>query len=312
MLIVVQEHGDPTIEFSHGDELHAFTFSANGEHLLTGGRHGVRVWQVEDGKQVATIPMQASYAEYAQTLTVSPDGRWIAVGTSRGEVWMVDARTYEKVVSYDMNSFGVGVCSLHFAPDSTRLVAATASEASNWHGHVVWDIATGKRAYAPTTNSFAFTVRYSPLGDRIVTVDFSSIELYDSNNGRLVLDIGSHWGSTSLLWRGNDHLLVAWQGKIQEINASNGEISVEWPVSDDDTPLCIVTPTHGEFIAYSAKNTVVLWDTSTQTQLGYIQHPQDIRSMELSPDGHLLAIRGKNGKITIKNLSCVTVSIRRI
>ncbi|KAF8551251.1 hypothetical protein OG21DRAFT_1512971 [Imleria badia] len=310
MLIVGQEHDDPPIEFNHGDELYAFTFSANGEHLLSGGRHGVRVWQVEDGKQVATISMQASYAEHAESLAVSQDGRWIAVGTSRGEVWMLDAKTYEKVFSYDMNSFGVGVCSVHFAPDSTRLVATTASEASSWHGHVVWDIATGKQAPTPpTSNSFAFAVKYSPLGDRIATVSFSSVELYDSNDGRLLLDIRSYWGSTRLLWRGNDHLLVAWQGKIQQINASTGEVSAEWPMPDGNTHSSIVTPKHGEFIAFSVKNTVMFWDTSTHTQLGCIQHPRDIHSMELSPDGRLLAIRDKDGKITIKNLTHVTYDV---
>jgi WD40 repeat protein len=63
---------------------------------------------------------------------------------------------------------------------------------------------------------------------------------------------------------------------------------------------CIALPKHGEFIAYSTKRTVTFWDTSTHTQLGLIQHPQDIRSIALSPDDRFLAIGGEGGKITIR------------
>ena len=66
---------------------------------------------------------------------------------------------------------------------------------------------------------------------------------------------------------------------------------------------------HGEFIAHSTRRTVTFWDTATHTQLGLIQHLQDIRSIAVLPDDRFLAIGGKDGKITINSLFTITVSI---
>lgn len=48
-------------------------------------------------------------------------------------------------------------------------------------------------------------------------------------------------------------------------------------VPDNNFYACITLTKHGEIIAYSTNRTVTFWDTSRHSQLGPIQHPQDIR-----------------------------------
>ena len=55
-------------------------------------RWGVQVWRVEDAKQIATMK-----ARNVLCLAVSNDDRWIAAGTSSGDVIVWDTKTYEQV-----------------------------------------------------------------------------------------------------------------------------------------------------------------------------------------------------------------------
>ena len=112
--------------------------------------------------------------------------------------------------------------------------------------------------------------------------------------------------NAGLLWS-NNHLFVVSDGTIKQFEASTGSTVSEWPVPDTNGSSCIALPQHGQFIAYSTNDTVTFWDTSTHTRVGLIQHTQSIRSIALSPDDRSLAIGGNSAKITIRNLSRITV-----
>jgi WD40 repeat protein len=110
--------------------------------------------------------------------------------------------------------------------------------------------------------------------------------------------------NTGLLWF-NDHLFVLSRHSIKEFEASTGLAVSECKVDVQSySDSCITLPQHGEFMAYSTQeeNTITFWDTSTHTRVGLMQHDQQIRAIAFSPDDHLLAIGGNNGKIMIKDL----------
>ena len=158
-----------------------------------------------------------------------------------------------------------------------------------------------------------YAAKYSPQGDRIVTASLHFVEVWDSNDGRLLLKIDIQCSlprNKGLHWR-NDHLFVASSGKVQQISASTGSKISEWPAPDADSSSCMALPQHGEFIACSTEHSVTFWDTATRTQLSLIQYPHGIRSIALSPDNRFLATgpTGRGGKITIQSLSHVAVSI---
>ena len=116
------------------------------------------------------------------------------------------------------------------------------------------------------------------------------------------------WYSAGFLWF-NDHLFVLSGREIKQFEESTGSAVSEWPVPSSIPSSCIALPKHGKFIACSTRCTVTFWDTATHTQLGLIEHSQDIRSIALSPDNRFLAIGTEDGNITINCLSRNAVRI---
>ena len=106
---------------------------------------------------------------------------------------------------------------------------------------------------------------------------------------------------TGLLWS-NNHLFVVSDSAIKQLEASTRSTVSTWLVSDTNNSSCIILLQHGEFIAYSACDSVMFRDTSTHTQVGLIQHTQSICLMALSPDDRFLTIGGNSGKIAINDL----------
>jgi hypothetical protein len=278
------------------------TYAANGKYLVSGGTRGVHVWRVEGGELLATME-----APDVRCLAVSKDGQWIAAGTNRGDVFVWDAKTYKQVFAHKEVLFVIGSV-VDLSPDSTRLVVASKNCTAT-----IWDIETRTRRGTLDDAGYygVIAAKYSPQGDRIATASPNSVRIYDSNDGRLLVDIKvkvTPWYNTGLVWF-NNHLFVVSDNKIKRLDASTGSAASEWPVPDTNNTSCIALPQHGEFIAYSTNRIVTLWDTSTHTQLGLIQHPQDIYSIALSPDDQFIAIGGECDKTTTRRLSRITASI---
>ena len=291
-LIIRQAYRDPRIEIDVGSEVYAVTFSANGEYLLSGSRGGVQVWRVEDGTQVTTMEAKA-----VRSLAVSKDGRWIAAGTLFGELFVWDAKTHKQVFKHE-EDFAT-ITGVDFSPDSTRLVSASYKKTAT-----IWDIPTRKRVQTLFHDNSLRAAKYSPQGDQIATATRHSIHIWDSRDGRLLLDIkvgvDPYYG-TGLLWS-NNHLFVVSGNRIQQIDAFTGSVVSQWPLPESDDYSCIALPKHGEFIAYSAKRTVTFWDVSSHTQLGHIQDPQDIRSFALSPNDEFIASGEARGKVCLSRI----------
>ena len=297
MLTIRQESSQP-IEIDAGSEVRAVTFSANGEYFVSGDKK-IQMWRVDDWKELATIE-----TEIVNCVAVSNDGNWIAAGTLWGDVIVWDAITFRLAFKHSKDGH---INSVDFSPDSTRLVSAGHKKA------IVWDVVTCKQIQILRHGDYVTVVaaKYSPQGDRIATATGRSVQVWDSQNGRLLVDIKVEViprYNTGLLWF-DDHLLVVSDDEIKEFDAYTGSTVSKSPVPTSDYYSCIALPKHRAFIACSTHRSLTLWDTSTHSQLALIQQPQDIRSIALSPDDHFIAIGGKDGKISINIVSRIFVSV---
>jgi len=278
----------------------AMVFSPNGEYVLSGGEGGVQVWRLQDGKRIAKL-----VTGDVRCLAVSNDGKWIAAGTYYGHVLVWDANTYKQVFAHNEHCL---IHEVNFSPDSTRLVSALHTNTVT-----IRDIGTRERVQILRHDDEVIAAEYSPQGDRIATATRHCVRVYDSNDVRLLVAIKvevTSWYNTCLLWS-NDHLVVASDGKIKQFEASTGSVVSEWPVHEaaQFQFTGIALPKHGEFIAHSAGHTVTFWNMATRISLFLTEHPQEIRSIALSPNDRLLALGGKDGEITIKSLSWFAVRI---
>ena len=296
-LITGQESTSSPVEINVGRVVWAVTFSANGKYLLSGSDEGVQVWGVEDGKQMATME-----AKKVVCLAASKDGRWIAAGTQDGDVYVWDAETREQVLSHKESDT---VNAVDFSPNSARLVAGSDNREAT-----VLDMATRKQVQTLEHERLVSATKYSAQGDRLATATRHFIRVWD-NDGRLLatIKVGVRpFYNTGLLWS-NNHLFALSNGQVKQFEASSTESAVsEWPVPDTNSYSCIALPKHKEFIAYSTNRTVTLWDMTTRTQCGLIEHTQHIYSIAISPDDQLLAIGGREGHIIIRNLAHITIS----
>ena len=206
VLIVEQERCEPT-EIDIGSEVYAVTFSMNGEHLVSGGVQGVQVWRVEDGKRTATMKTNGIVV----CLSVSKDARWIAAGTNLGEVVVLDTATHEQVFKHkEDNELANGV---DFSPNSPRLVSASRNGTAS-----ILDIATRERVQTLHHDRGVLAAKYSPQGDRIATATRDSVYIYDSSDGRLIIDIKAtvlRYFNAGVVWF-NNHLLVLSDSKIEQ------------------------------------------------------------------------------------------------
>ncbi|KAG6371327.1 WD40-repeat-containing domain protein [Boletus reticuloceps] len=286
------EYSQP-FEIDVGGLLYAVTFSPHGEYIVSGDNHGVRVWRVDDGEEIATM----SAGRTINCLAVSRNGKWIAAGTqSDKKLLLWNATTHERVLKHKHNSF---LNAVDFSPDSTRLVSASGNTAT------IWDISNRQPIQTLDHQSWVFAAKYSPKGDRIATATQNLVRVWDTNNGRLLVNIQVKMiplYNSGLVWF-NNHLFVVSDDTIKQFDASTGSPVAEWQVPDSTSFSCISLPKHGQFIAYSNGDTVTFWCTSTRSQLAAVQHAQNINSIAFSLDDRFLAIGGEDGKISIKSLS---------
>ena len=280
--------------------LRAVTFSANGEYLLSSGLdQNVGVWRVQDGQRVATIN-----AEDVLCLAVSKNGKWIAGGTLWGEVFVLDAETYETVWKHRDRENYRNIAAVDFSSDSRKLVSASWNRTAT-----IWDVASGETVRTLCHKQGLIVARYSLDGDRIATAIYNgSVQVWDSNGGHLLVDIPvTSLCNNGILWF-NDYLYVVCGSAMKELDPSTGSIITEWPIPGDKICSPIAIPVRGTFIAYSTGQTLTLWDMVSHTQLGLIEHHGDINPITLSPGNRFYAIGREDGTIITKGISHIMVS----
>jgi WD40 repeat protein len=178
-MLTVGQEDFPLIEIDVGSKLSVVAFAGNGEYIVGSDGGKVQVWRLEDGKLMATLA-----TENVRCLAVSKDGRRIAAGSYSGGVAVWDANTFELQVCPHSESTFVSTGRADLSPDSTRLLETTEAWA------VVWDLAAGKKILTLNhPGNWVTTAKYSPQGDRIATATRESVRVWDSNDGRLLVDI---------------------------------------------------------------------------------------------------------------------------
>ena len=310
ILTVGQERSLPT-KINASRNLRAVTFSANGKHLLSGGRdQNVQMWRVQNGQREATIE-----AKDVCCLAVSKNGKWIAGGGRKGEVFVWDAETYTTVWKHeedswiseddDFSSDSWIIEDVDFSRDSVKLVSGSRNCTAT-----IWDVASGKRIRTLHHKQGLIAAKFSSYGNRIATATSQSVQVWDSKDGHLLfVDIPLTVPSlyNGLRWF-NNHIFVISYNTIKQLDASTGSTVSEWPVPNSNNYSCIAVPRHDNFIAYSTSRSVTFWDTSTHLQIGLVEHTEDIRSIALSLDNRSLVIGGCHGTIITEGLSHITVS----
>jgi eukaryotic-like serine/threonine-protein kinase len=278
--------------------IHSVVSSPDGKRLATAGRPGVKVWDIQTGKEILSLKGGASASgDFQKCLAYSPDGKRLAAfgGDTPGSAGSRPMTVWNAETGNVLYSIDAECLSIAFSPDGKRLAAAGwLQEGERLIGEVkIRDSETGQAIL--TLRGARGGVAFSPDGKRL----YSNTKVWDSQTGQELLSLKGHVGSVSAIAYSPDGKWLAsasYSSKTLKVwDAQNGE------------ELTTVNGSAGNAIAFSpdGKRIVSSW---TDKSVKVLEAPsgQELLSFEgeeyapdlaFSPDGKQLITAGENLKV---------------
>lgn len=293
-------------------------FSPDGRLLATGSRaqtdnaQGVRLWDVETGRELCSL----AHVAWVNSVAFSPNGQLLATGSQDGLVrlWEVDAvlqKNADSAVSpTTLSGDGDSVQSVLFSPDGRTL-------ASGGDDRMVrlWDIATKlPRLILSGHTGSVRSLAYSPDGQNLVSGGWDrTVRQWDSRTGQAlrtlrggavrVFGIAFSPDGKRLASASSDGVVHLWDASAslssgQVINSFGGHTDWAWRVA--------FSPDGETLASTSVDQTVRLWDVRTGRLRHVLKaHEAGVQAVAFSPDGRLLASCDLDGKLLLTDLAVI-------
>jgi WD40 repeat protein len=216
----------------------------------------VVVWDINTGEALQVF---STLDSPAFCTAWSPDGHFLAAGTSWGQIYAWDFRTREVVARMELLGSDTGYYeSIFWSPDGKYLVSSTPDR---WVR--VWQVSSHTQVHELAVSDLngILAVAWSPNGAQIIA---------GRRDGSIVLLDTKTWKKSRIL-----------DGHVNEVK------SLAW--SPDSTL----------FASTGLDRSILLWDATTgkiQQQLVKIGQPR-MRVLRWSPDGTMIATGGEDGTL---------------
>ena len=264
------------------------SFSPDSTMLATGGTRGVKLWNVNTGRDVANIPIKPS--SHVQLVSFSPDGRTLAYRVSGEEftrLWDVTTQTQTGIIENPSVDYWA------FSPDGKILASAA--------GRIItlWDVVTGQPiATLEGPLGRVRHITYSPDGNTLASVSRdNTVRLWDiATNENIETFEGTSYAAfspdgTMLVFRSNGSDVVVWNliTRDKTIIPKN-----DFMAFLPDSSMMLLRSTSGE-----SRGSVSVWDAKTSTFITTLDSEifADRKLPIFSPDGKTLAIMGEDSTI---------------
>ncbi|CAE6415991.1 unnamed protein product, partial [Rhizoctonia solani] len=151
------------------------------------------VWDTTDGREVSEAYKSRTEAT---SISYSPNGSFIALGHKNKIITIWDAYTGTEELKR-LTGHPSLVKSVHFSPDSTRLVSSTDEQI--W----IWDVQTGQMLFElPHGHEKGIkSASYSPDGTRIISISYDmSVRIHDArtNQERALSWVATEYGDWTM------------------------------------------------------------------------------------------------------------------
>jgi WD40 repeat protein len=267
--------------------IYSVAFSPDGKRLAYGSGVTIRLWDVETGKQSATL----KHSSWILSVAFSPDGKLLASGTERlrdGTVRLWDVQTGKHLTTFEEHSRGV--TSVAFSPDGKRLASGSYDNTVR-----LWDVQTGKPlATLEGHSDVVYSVAFSPDGKRLASGSGDKhVRLWDVQTGKELTTFEEHSGRVYSVTFSPDGKRLA-SGSLDKTihlwDVQTGKESTTLKGHSGGVRSVAFSPDGKRLASGSWDNTVRLWDVQTRKPLATLEgHSDVVYSVAFSPDGKLLA-----------------------
>jgi WD40 repeat protein len=274
----------------------SIVFSPDGKRIVTGGRDGVKVWNVALGVEEVLLIGDRS-ASGVQSVDYSFDGNWIVGGGNLGiTVW--DARSGAENPAFSRNSYAANAVA--FSPDGMRIVSGGSD------GIKLWKVATGIEQRSLIKERSAINaVAFNIDGDRIVGGGKGrTVWLWDSLTGeRIETFKGHNYEVLAVAFSPDGRQIVSAAGKNYRDEYTLWTVSEQRPITDDDysSVTAAAFSPKGDRIATGAwDNQLRLWDARGAQEMEFSLGAAGgdlILSLAFSPDGKQIITGSRPGGI---------------
>jgi WD40 repeat protein len=210
-------------------------FSPDGKTLFTGG-DGLRVWDVPSAREIRQ-PLR--HLKYLQ-LSLSPDGKFIAVGHYDRVLDVLDAATgklVNTVLPVQLAAFGA--TSVGFSPDGKQLAMVESHD-----GISIFDAQSWRRTHSIRTGDLVYSSAFSPDGKLLAIAHREELKVVELPSGKIRFHHNdpAFMGRTvfspdgkSLAWRNGDGMTF-----LTEV--ATGKIRRRFPRPTRNSDLLVYSP----------------------------------------------------------------------
>ncbi len=234
-----------------------------------------------------------------KSLSITPNGKILLVGTGDGLLTAIDLETQEVLYSKAVLVNNYSSIAVNLEKD----IIVVGDDKTV----MILRLSDGRKlSFLREHTGRISDVAISPDGKNIVSVsgDDRTIRIWDVNSGELIETIGANIGPTTSVEYtpdgmmfitgaiGSDRTLKFWDAKTLELlNTSPQQPGFinDLEISDDGTKLVA-----------AVRNLVKSWDVNTLQEIRSIKGPRlDINSIAISPDNRTVATANKEGTIML-------------
>ncbi|MEW6615674.1 MAG: caspase family protein [Thermodesulfobacteriota bacterium] len=265
-------------------------FSPDMKYVLSGGREGIKLWDIETGKEIIRQFVGSGIA-------VSPDGKYVLsllfktlklwdIGTGK-EIW----------TSVELPNY---IQSIAFSPDSKYALSGDQGGAVK-----LWDISTGREirtftGHLPLVASVAFSPdgRYALSG----SMNDRAIKIWDVEAGKEIKNLGRQvYGVSSISFSKDGRYVLAGNGTNLCLWDVLSGIKIRTFSGHQETVYSAALSPDDRYAASGGEDkTLKLWDVSTGTEKKTLMgHTDRILSVAFSPDGRYVLSGGPDNTLRL-------------
>jgi WD40 repeat protein len=293
----------------------ALAVSPDKSTVAAGRGNQIHVYDAGSGTHIRTLvdpnlttpdkkPVKAAHLSIVESLTFSPDGKYLASGSFQ-EVILWDAQT--GMLKQKLTGFADRVVALAFSPSGKLL--ATGGGTPTEDGEIkVFEMPTGKQLLDIKNghSDTVFGVSFNNDGTKLATCGADKfVKVFEIPSGKFlkafeghthhVLDVGWKADGKLLASGGADNVIKIWnyeQGEqVRTINAHSKQV----------TRLLFIG-TSSQFVTCSGDQTVKFWNVDNGGNTRNFSGNNDfVYAVGVSPDGSILVSGGEEGIVRLYN-----------